>query len=97
MKRVIRGAIAVLLWVQLSIALAQNPISVLVSDSGGRVVEGARVEILLDGRSVASAFSNQAGEASFAALPPAHYQISVSKDGFEALRQSVQRSRSPSD
>ncbi len=89
MKRVIRGAIAVLLWVQLSIALAQNPISVLVSDSGGRVVEGARVEILLDGRSVASAFSNQAGEASFAALPPAHYQISVSKDGFEALRQSV--------
>ena len=87
MKRVIRCAIATLLWVQLSIAFVQNPISVLVSDSDGRSVAGARVEILLDGRAIASALSNQVGEASFAALPPAHYQISASKDGFETVRQ----------
>ena len=47
------------------------------------------VSILRDGREIASAATNEKGEASFAALPAANYQISVSKDGFETARKEV--------
>ena len=65
---------------------SQSPVSVIVSDSGGRAVSGARVEILLNGRHTASALSNENGEAPFAPLPPATYEITASKDGFETAR-----------
>jgi hypothetical protein len=91
MIRVTRYAIAVLLCVSLAPsgarALGQNPISVVVTDSDGRPVPGVRVAVVLDGHEAASASTGQNGEAAFAGLPPAHYRIAASKEGFETVGQ----------
>ena len=52
----------------------------------GRVVPGAKVQVRLDGHETAAAATNENGEAAFAALPPASYEITASKDGFETAR-----------
>ncbi len=74
---------------RLAEASPQAPISVVVVDSDGRVVPGANVQVRLNGHETAAAATNEKGEAAFAALPPASYEIAASKDGFDPARQIV--------
>ena len=92
MIRVIRSSFFVLVWAVFALtapAFAQSSVTVNVSDTGGSAVPAAHVSILLSGREIASATTDEKGEASFAVLPAAHYQVSVSKDGFETARKEV--------
>src|SRR5579864_6879640 len=93
MNGVIRYSVFVLLWLftLTATAFAQSPLSVTVSDSDGRAVPAARVVVLVDGREIASAATNDKGEVSFASAPVANYQISVSKAGFETARRQAAR------
>src|SRR3989442_175849 len=60
---------------------------VIVSDADGPV-NGAVVEVKLNGPTVATAVTNVAGEAEFTTLAPANYQVTVSKESFEPLTAS---------
>ncbi len=73
----------------LLLAGPQKPIAVIVADSAGRAVPGARVQLLLHGSEAASALTDANGAASFAGLPAAAYDLSVSKDGFETIAQTA--------
>jgi len=54
-----------------------------VSDPAGKVVQGAQVSIRnVDNGIVTSATTDNSGEFTETALPPAHYAITVEKDGF---------------
>src|ERR1700743_928742 len=88
-------ALLLALFALLSQAFAQSSITVYVCGPDGRAIPGARVAILQNGREAASASTGENGEAPFATLPPAHYEISVSKDGFDALREEVADSAQP--
>jgi Carboxypeptidase regulatory-like domain/TonB dependent receptor len=60
---------------------------VIVSDADGPV-NGAVVEVKLNGPTVATAVTNVAGEVEFTTLTPANYQVTVSKVSFEPLTAS---------
>jgi hypothetical protein len=60
---------------------------VIVSDADGPV-NGAVVEVKLNGPTMATAVTNVAGEAEFTTLAPANYQVTVSRVSFEPLTAS---------
>lgn len=88
MHRVIRGARYVIAAAQLALVglvLAQAPVRVVVADGDGRATPGAKVALLLAGKSVAEAVTGEKGQAEFPAMPAAAYRITVSKAGFESV------------
>ena len=92
MIRVIKSSFLVLLWAVFALtapAFAQGSVTVNVSDTGRASCARSPGFNTAHGREIASATTNEKGEASFAALPAAHYQVSVSKDGFETARKEV--------
>ena len=58
-------------------------LQVAVADSGNLPIPGVRIEVKLAGRQVATAVTDNTGQASFPELAPAPYEITASKDGFE--------------
>jgi hypothetical protein len=80
-----------LLNVSASTALAQQAqpaVRVTAKDESGNPVAAARVEITRQGTLVQTATTNEKGEAEFANLIAGTFDITISKDEFEALTQS---------
>ncbi len=69
-------------------------IQVTVVDSDGRPVPGARIEVKLGERQIASAVTDQTGQASFPDIAPALYEIAAVKEGFETARYKLSPIRS---
>src|SRR5580704_7703709 len=71
-------------------AAASGPaLQVAVTDSGNLPIPGVRIEVKLAGRQIASAVTDESGQASFPDLAPAPYEITAAKDGFEILRRTI--------
>ena len=76
-------------------ALAQqthNNVRVIAKDEAGNPLAAARVELKLKGAVVNTATTNDKGEAEFANVSAGTYEVTVSKDAFEALTQRFLRS-----
>ncbi|MBI3649599.1 MAG: TonB-dependent receptor [Acidobacteria bacterium] len=72
-------------------ALAQQPhhaVRVIAKDEAGNPLPAARVELKRQGAVVNTATTNDKGEAEFAQVSAGTYEVTVSKDEFEALTQS---------
>lgn len=71
---------------------AQQPhtavIRVTATDEAGKPVPGAMVELKLKDAVIATALTNEKGEAEFKSLAAETYEVAVSKDSFETLTQS---------
>jgi len=63
-----------------------SPVQVAVSDSANRPIPGVRIEVKLLGSQIASALTDETGQASFPDLAPANYEITAAKDGFDTAR-----------
>jgi hypothetical protein len=90
MPRVIQLCLALLVFtLAASILSARVPgqdIQVSVADSSNQPIPGVRIEVKLAGQSVATAVTDQTGQAAFPGLAPAAYEITAVKEGFETAR-----------
>ena len=89
----LRGFVcAVLLLSGLAAHAAAPPadlsIDVLVVDDSNQPVAGVRVELTSAAVIVSSTVTGQNGQARFAQLKPARYEVAASKDGFEIVRKT---------
>ena len=62
-------------------------IRVTALDESDKPVPGARVDVKLKGSVVATAVTNEKGEAEFTKLVPGTYELDISKESFEPLNQ----------
>jgi hypothetical protein len=80
-----------LLWGRALLA-AQSPVSpgidVTVLDQTSQAVAGARIQLKLGDKVVASAETNEHGRARFTRLAPARYAILAAKEGFEPAQKA---------
>ncbi|PYV88359.1 MAG: hypothetical protein DMG05_15700, partial [Acidobacteria bacterium] len=63
-------------------------VRVRTHEEAGNPVAGVLVELKLEGSPVRSLTTSERGEAEFANLAPGTYEIVISKEGFESLKQS---------
>jgi hypothetical protein len=90
-KRFFKGSTAVLLALLLSASVpgaqqrAGATVRVSTNDEAEKAVAGVRVELKLDGAVVATAITNERGEAEFSGVAPGTYEVAVSKEGLETL------------
>ena len=66
-------------------AQTTGSIDVLLTDQAHQPAAGFLVELKVDDKTVASAPTNEQGRATFTALSPANYRVSVTHEGFEPI------------
>ena len=82
-------SIAMLLWCHAAALSAQSPvIDVTVLDQTSQAVPGARVQLQVGRQVVASAETDEKGQARFTQLTPARYDILATKEGFEPVQKA---------
>src|SRR5438876_11695007 len=63
-------------------------VRVRAHEETGNLVAGVLVQLKLEGSTASSSTTNERGEAEFKNLAPGTYEIVISKEGFESLKQS---------
>lgn len=93
-RRFIKSATAISLALLLSTSVPgaqQRPaatVRVSTNDEAEKAVAGVRVELKLNGAVVATAMTNEHGQAEFSGVAPGTYEVAVSKAGLETLTES---------
>src|SRR5207249_12213585 len=70
-------------------ALAAPQVSISVIDQGGQPVLGARIQLRTPSGKIAAANTDAKGHAEFPQLESARYEITVTRDGFEPVKQEI--------
>jgi hypothetical protein len=65
--------------------LTETSLRVAVTDPAGAAIQGARVDLILDGKNVKSLGSNEQGEVYFPLLAPGKYRVMITAQGFSQL------------
>ena len=85
-------SIAMLLWRHAAVLAGQSPVSpvidVTVLDQSKQAVPGARIQLKLGDKVVASAETDEKGRARFTLLTPARYAIIATREGFEPAQKA---------
>src|SRR5215813_4538348 len=86
-SRMLSVLVAIVLSLQLCFAQGSGNASldVIVRDPSGALVNKAQVQLTTNGRILATAQTNQKGEARFSKISPGRYQIHVEAVGFKPL------------
>jgi len=81
-----------LLWRHAAVLAGQSPVSpvidVTVLDQSKQAVPGARIQLKLGDKVVASAETDEKGRARFTLLTPARYAIIATREGFEPAQKA---------
>ena len=89
MSRVILLTLALVVSTQAALPLTTEngqTLQVAVTDSANRPIPGVHIEVKLADRQIATAVTDESGQAFFPGIAAASYQITAAKDGFETAR-----------
>jgi protocatechuate 3,4-dioxygenase beta subunit len=67
-------------------AQSRSVLEIVVHDGENRPVPAVRLEVKRADALVTTAQTDTAGHAAFPGLPPAQYEVTAAKEGFETLR-----------